>query len=148
METGETIAMIDIDTNTPFGQRVHDRLQQDRIVWLVTVDGAGTPQPSPVWFYWTGNDIVIYSQRNTPKLHNIARNARVAVHFDGDEYGNNIVIMTGTATVDESIPPANEIPAYLAKYLDGIESQGMTGESFAQEYSVPIRFTPEKLRGF
>jgi hypothetical protein len=25
---------------------------------------------------------------------------------------------------------------------------GMTGEEFAREYSVPIRVTPEKLRGF
>ena len=72
----------------------------------------------------------------------------MAVHFDGDEYGNNIVTMTGTAVVDESIPAAYKVPAYLAKYQDGIESLGMTGESFAQEYSVPVRFTPEKLRGF
>ena len=140
--------MIDIDISTPFGKRVHDRLQQDRIVWLVTVDGAGTPQPSPVWFYWTGEWIVIYSQPDTPKLRNIARNARVAVHFDGDAYGNDIVVMTGSAVVDESNPAANSVPAYIAKYHDGIQSFGMTNESFAQDFRVPIRFTPEKLRGY
>ncbi len=139
--------MIDVDTGTPFGQRVRDRLENEIVVWLVTVDAAGTPQPSLVWFYWHEETMLIYSQPEKPKLRNIEHNSRVSVHFDSDGHGGNVVVLTGSAVIDSSIPPANEAPAYIAKYHDHILGIGMTGESFAQEYSVPIHFTPEKLRG-
>ena len=139
--------MLTIDTSNDFGKRVEQRLAQDRIIWLVTVDASGTPQPSPVWFYWDGATVLIYSQANTAKLRNIERSPNVALHFDGDEYGGNIVIMTGSAAVDESAPAAKDIPAFREKYDDGIESIGMTAESFSAAYRVPVRVTPETLRG-
>ena len=139
--------MITFDTSTAFGARVQKHLDDDRIVWLVTVDGAGTPQPSPVWFLSRNGEILIFSQPNTAKIRNIERNQKVALHFDGDEYGNDIIIMTGVARIDRDLPSAAELPDYLAKYMDGIESINMTGESFAAEYSVPILIDPQSLRG-
>jgi hypothetical protein len=38
-----------IDTSTKFGQRVAQRLEEERVIWLTTVDGQGIPQPRPVW---------------------------------------------------------------------------------------------------
>ncbi|MEZ4500471.1 MAG: TIGR03667 family PPOX class F420-dependent oxidoreductase [Thermomicrobiales bacterium] len=140
--------MIRIDTSTEFGARVRHRLDNDLIVWLVTTDGKGTPQPSPVWFLPHGESILVYSRPNTAKLRNIERNPRVALHFDGDDHGGNIVIMTGTAVIDRTMPSALEFPAYLAKYADGIQRLSMTSQSFAAAYSVPILVEPLTLRGF
>jgi len=126
---------------------VQERIEQDAVVWLVTVDANGTPQPSPVWFLWEADSMLIFSQPDTPKLRNIARSPRVAVHFDGDANGNDIVVMTGSAAIESSGPAATDIPTYITKYGEGIAGEGMTNESFAKEYSVPIRVTPEKLRG-
>ena len=139
--------MIGFDINSQFGARVHDRLQKETIAWLVTTDGQGTPQPSPVWFLWDGQSMLIYSRPDTPKLRNIAGNPRVAVHLDGDGRGGDIVVLTGRATIDYDVPPATEIPEYITKYHAGILSIGMTHESFADAYNVPVRFMPEKLRG-
>ena len=136
-----------LDTTTDFGQRVERRLRDETIGWLTTVGADGTPQPSPIWFLWDGETILIYSQPNTPKLRNIERNAQVALNLDGDGRGGDIVILTGEARVDREAPAARDYPEYLEKYRQAIERIGMTPEQFAASYSVPIRLTPAKLRG-
>ncbi len=136
-----------IDYSTAFGKRAKERLEREPIAWLVTVGADGTPQPSPVWFLWEGDSCLIYSQPNTPKVRNVQRNPRVALHLDGDGKGGNIVVLTGEAAVDDATPPADQHPAYLAKYADDIVRIGMTNASFAAAYSVPVRFRPARLRG-
>jgi len=138
---------VKIDTPTEFGQRVARRLRDETIGWLTTVGPDGTPQPSPIWFLWDGEAILIYSQPNTPKLRNIERNPRVALNLDGDGRGGDIVILTGEARVDRDASGAADHTEYLEKYRQAIERIGMTPEQFAASYSVPIRLTPAKLRG-
>lgn len=136
-----------IDTSTEFGARVEQRLLADRIIWLVTTDGSGAPQPSPVWFLWDGETAMIYSQPNTPKVRNIADNPLVSFHFNSDEYGGDVVIFTAEASIEPEAPPASAVPAYIDKYDDGMKSISMTPESFAAAYSVPVRLRPTALRG-
>jgi len=136
-----------IDTSSEFGARVARRLADDQIGWLTTVGKDGTPHPRPVWFLPQGDDVLIYSLPNTAKLAHLARNPRASLNLDGDGHGGNIVVLTGAARVDESLPPAHEIPEYVAKYRDGMARVTGSPEGFAAAYSVPIRFTPEKLSG-
>ena len=138
---------MDIDTTTDFGARVARRLEQDRIVWLTTVGPDETPQPSPVWFIWDGESVLIYSQPGTPKLRNIEQRPRVSLNLDGDTYGGDIIVLNGDARVDSQAPPANEVPAYVEKYTEGLARIGMAADAFAQAYSVPIRVRPTALRG-
>jgi len=130
-----------------FEQRAERRLREELIVWLVTVNPKGTPQPSPVWFLWEGASILLYSRPGKPKLRNIERNPRVALHLDSDGTGGDIVVMTGAARVSDD-PPASEIPAYIEKYRGRIERNGWTPQSFAADYSIPVRVEVERLRGF
>ena len=136
-----------IDTGSEFGGRAARRLRDELIYWLVTVDPDGTPQPSPVWALWDGETFLIYSQRDTPKLRNLASRPRVALHLDGDGRGGDIVIVTGDARIVSDAPPADRVPEYIAKYGEGVRRIGMTPESFARAYSVAVRVTPARLRG-
>lgn len=136
-----------IDTSSEFGARAARHLEQDLIVWLTTVGSDGVPQPSPVWFHWDGETVLMFSQPGTPKLRNIGMNPNVSLNFAGDGYGGDIVILNAEAAVDESMPPATDDPDYLAKYADGMQRIGMTPEDFAQAYSVPVRIRPTRLRG-
>jgi PPOX class probable F420-dependent enzyme len=136
-----------IDTNTDFGARVERRLNDDTVAWLTTVGPDGGPQPSPIWFYWDGDTILIYSQPNTPKLRHIAANPRVSFNFDGDGHGGNIIVITSEASIDQSAPPAHQHREYAAKYARGFRALNMTPEAFAASYSVPIRLQPARLRG-
>ncbi|MGW1739365.1 TIGR03667 family PPOX class F420-dependent oxidoreductase [Nocardia sp. NPDC001965] len=136
-----------IDPTTEFGARVADRLEQEQIVWLTTVGPTGTPQPNPVWFRWDGGSFLIFSQPDRPKLRNIARNPRVALHFNSTESGGEVVVFGGVARLDSAVEPA-EAAAYLEKYESGLAGLSMTGERFRAEYSVPVRVVPDRLRGF
>jgi PPOX class probable F420-dependent enzyme len=137
-----------IDPSTEFGARVQRRLQEEQIIWLVTVGADGTPQPSPVWFIWEDDSALIYSQPDTPKLRNIAARPQAALHFNSDEEGGDIIVLTGTAALDPQAPPVTEHPAYLAKYDAGITRIGMNRESFAQAYSAAFRVSVRRIRGF
>jgi PPOX class probable F420-dependent enzyme len=139
--------MLHLDTSTAFGARVDRRLREDVVIWLTTVRPDGTPEPSPVWFLWEGGTLLIYSQPNRPKIRNLERNPRVALNFDGDKRGGDIIVLTGEARLAPGEPPAHQNAAYLAKYEKLIAGIGYTAEQFAKGYSVPIRVTPSKLRG-
>ena len=138
-----------IDSQTKFGVRAARRLREDFIGWLVTVGQDGTPQPNPVWFVWDGSSLLLYSMPDQAKLHNIARNPRVALHLDSQDRGDDIVVVTGTAVVDPNAPPVHDNRSYLQKYAAEIKriDQG-TPEEMGRTYSVAIRITPSKVRGF
>jgi PPOX class probable F420-dependent enzyme len=136
-----------LDMTTEFGSRVARRLRDEPIIWLVTVGATTMPQASPVWFVWEDTMFRIYSQPDKPKLRNIAANPKVALHFDSDGQGGNIVVFTGEAYIDAHAPPAHEVAAYVAKYAERIAGLGLTPLQFAQGFSVAIHVTPTQARG-
>ena len=136
-----------IDFSTPLGKRAAEHLASDLCVWLTTIGADGTPQPAPVWFLWEGASMLVYSQPIARRLKNIARSPKVSLHFDTDRDGSEVIVLTGPAALDPAAPTADKVEAYLAKYLEGITSLGMTPASFAADYSVAFRVTPTKLRG-
>ena len=138
---------MNIDSSTEFGQRVDQHLQNDQVVWLTTVGPDQTPQPSPVWFLWDGDTLLVYSQPGTPKLRNIGQHPRVSLNFNSTPTGGDVIVMTGDAWQDTEAPAAKDHPAYAEKYARGIAEIGMTPETFAQAYSVPVRIRPTSLRG-
>lgn len=137
-----------VDFSTAHGQRTQERLETEQVVWLVTTSKDGTPQPSPVWFLWHGGAVTIFSDPDAPKVRNIARTPRIALHFN-DRDGGDVVVLTGTASVggQETFSEAAR-EAYVAKYAEGIKSLNLSPEGMFQQYSAMITFTPEKLRGF
>ncbi|HYM97847.1 MAG TPA: TIGR03667 family PPOX class F420-dependent oxidoreductase [Candidatus Sulfotelmatobacter sp.] len=138
-----------IDTSTEFGARAERRLRRDRIGWLVTTGRDGTPQPNPVWFAWDGESILVYSAPDQPKLRHVEANPNVALHLDSRSSGDDIVIVTGRASVDVSAPQVHQNRAYIAKYRKEIVRLGLgSAEEMASTYSVPIRIVPRKVRGF
>jgi PPOX class probable F420-dependent enzyme len=140
--------MFTVDTSTEFGKRVAERLRDDVIVWLTTIDSKGTPQPRPVWFHWDGQSIVIYTRAEGHKLRHIQRNPRVALHFDSDGEGGDIVVFTGTAQIDNAAPRVEGNQGYLDKYLPLITGRIQSDiERFKRAYSVAIRVTPDEVRG-
>jgi PPOX class probable F420-dependent enzyme len=133
-----------VDFTTKLGVNAAKRLQTEHVVWLTTTSSDGTPQPNPVWFYWDGESILIYSQPASAKIGNIRRNPKVSLNFN-DEEGGNITVLTGVASLDEH-PKHNS--RYLEKYCEHIPKIGYTAESLAATYSIQIRIVPSKLRGF
>jgi PPOX class probable F420-dependent enzyme len=135
-----------IDPTTEKGARADARLRTEVVAWLITVSPQGQPAPRPVWFWWDGATILVYSQRDTAKLRHLEANPRVSFAMRTDELGDEITVISGTAAVDRDSPPADALPGYVEKYAGLIERLGADPAAFAGEYSVPVRITPTRLR--
>jgi PPOX class probable F420-dependent enzyme len=136
-----------IDLDSEFGARVARHLHEDVVVWLTSVTPAGSPLPMPVWFHWDGaEEVVMYSQPSA-RVRNIEANRRVSLNFAGDGRGGDIVVLSGEATIDSGGPGADQHGDYLAKYDEHITRIGLTPETFAERYSVPVRIQLSRLRG-
>ena len=137
------------DPTTPFGERVARRLHNEKLIWLTTVDSKGTPQPTPVWFLWdeTTSTLLVYSRADAKRLAHIEQNPRVALNFDGNGSGGDIIVITGMAQVSPADPSADQLPPYVEKYRDFIATRYATPENFASIYSVALRIIPRNIRG-
>lgn len=137
-----------IDESTEFGARVARHLREETIVWLTTVTPAGAPLPRPVGFLWDGGEHVsVYSQPGA-RIRNIGHNPKVTLNFRGGADGSDIVVLSGTAEVDQSGPSAAENAPWTAKYASEWARAGMTAESFARRFSVPVRIRIGDVHGF
>jgi PPOX class probable F420-dependent enzyme len=137
-----------LDESTAFGRRAAGRLRKDVIGWLTTVTADGAPRPIPIWFLWDGDrSILLYSRPEKRKLANIAANPQVSVNLDSDGIDADIIICRGEVHVSDD-PPANEVPQYVSKYAERIEALGWTPESFAADFSVPLRIELSRIHGW
>ncbi len=136
-----------IDLSSDFGARAARHLREETVVWLTTVTPKGAPLPSPVWFLWDGDESVLMYSMPGARIVNLQSNPRVTLNFGGDGHGGDIVVFSGTATVDPELPRADGNGEYLRKYSEGIARIGSTPEAFAQSYSEPVRIVLTGLRG-
>ena len=134
-----------IDPTDPKGAAVIGRLNDERVGWLTTVKADGTPQSSPVWFLWNGDSILVYSLESA-RARNIEHHPRVSLNLDGNGLGGDIVVVEGTASIDNNHVSCVDNPEYLAKYKPVMDEYGWTPEWFAERYRVPIVITPTKYR--
>jgi PPOX class probable F420-dependent enzyme len=125
---------------------IQARLDEELVAWMTTVNAAGQPQTSPVWFLVEGEAIVVYSLAQTPRTRNIAGNPRVSLNLNSTEDGGQVVVIEGRAVIAPEGPPADEDLDYVAKYRPAMEDLGMTPESFAADYPVRIHVQPTRLR--
>jgi PPOX class probable F420-dependent enzyme len=137
-----------LDEATEFGQRATRRLREEIIGWLTTVTPDGGPRPIPVWFLWDGDrSVLLYSRPEKRKLENMAANPHVSLNLDSDGVEADIVVCWGEMRVSVD-PPANEVAEYVAKYAGRIAALGWTPESFAADFSVPLRIGLTRIHGW
>ena len=128
---------------------VEKRLREEQVIWLTTVRADGMPLPTPVSFLWDGETVLIYTTPNSLKLSNIMSNPHAALNLNSDEWGREVVVLTGEIHEDRANPPMIHNTTYLEKYRTAInEGLQMTPESFSQKFCIPLRFTPERIRVF
>jgi PPOX class probable F420-dependent enzyme len=135
--------------DTEFGQKVRQRLRDEKLIWFTTVGADGTPQPNPVWFLWEEDQdsVLIYNATQAKRIEHVALRPRVALNFQANEQGGDIVVITGVAEQALDAPANNDHAEYTRKYADGIKAIGSDPEKFASDYSVPLRVRFTKVRG-
>lgn len=123
-----------------------EHLASDVVGWLTTVAADGRPQTSVISFLWDGDGILFYSRPDTPKVRNIAASGAVSFHLNCDPYGDHVVVVEGRAQVVPLEKRSDVHPAYAAKYHEPLAHWGMDERETADEFSLPIRIHPERVR--
>jgi PPOX class probable F420-dependent enzyme len=134
--------------DTDHGRRVRQRLDGEVVIWYTSVSRDGTPQPNPVWFLPDAGGILVYNRPDAARVQHARQGGRVALHFDGDGKGGNIVVFTGAAEVVDSVPAPDQNAAYVAKYGARMERVSGSLAEFAKNYPAAILVRPDTTRGF
>lgn len=126
--------------------RLAEVLDRELIGFLTAVNRSGQPQTSPVWFMRVDDDIVVYNRPPSARLTSIEANPNVAFNLRGDLRARGVVSLEGTATREDGLPSAHDLPGYIEKYGREIERLGWTPEGFSADYSVGLRMTVTRVR--
>ena len=137
-----------IDFSQGFARKVGDRLGEEQIIWMTTVDASNTPQPRPVWYYFDGQSILLFSRPERAKVRHIRANPHVSVNLNSDFRANQVTVLIGQAAILDEQPTGPRLQAYVEKYLEGMRRLDHTPESFLGTYSTPIEITLDRVRGF
>jgi hypothetical protein len=60
----------------------------------------GTPRVIPIWFHWNGREFVMGTPPNAPKLKALAKNPKVALTIDDNQFPHKVLLVRGTARLE------------------------------------------------
>ena len=123
------------------------RLRDEEVLWLTTVDAGGSPQSSPVWFHWDGEDVLVLSRPDAPKVANVEHHPAVSLHLNGGEAGTLVVSIEATAALTERVGDARR-SAYAEKYRAGFARLGTDASGYFAEFSTALVARPHRVRCF
>jgi len=134
-----------LDLARPRHAQIDQRLRSEPIIWLSTVQPDGRPHLVPVWFWWDGVAVLIFSKPGSQKVRNLRRSSHVMLALDTADEGEDVVLFAGQAELLHDNVVQATLPAFARKYAALFARIGSTPERMAGEYSQAIRVAPTKL---
>ena len=89
---------------------------------LAYIGKDGTPRVVPIWFHWTGEEVVFGSPPKAPKVMVLAEHPQVALTIDSNQWPYRVLHIRGTASVQIVDGVPSEYPAIAQRYIG--EEQG------------------------
>jgi PPOX class probable F420-dependent enzyme len=112
-----------------------------RLAYIAT---DGTPRVIPVWFHWNGKDFVIGTPPKAPKLKALAKNPRVALTIDDNDFPHKVLLVRGNARME---PVDGVVPEYAMaadRYFGPEQGKAWVGQVGKMLTSmVRITITPD-----
>ncbi|MGH2534962.1 MAG: pyridoxamine 5'-phosphate oxidase family protein [Thermomicrobiales bacterium] len=126
------------------GVRVDNRLRSELMIWLGSTRPDGRPHLAPVWFWWDGKTVLIFSEPETQKIRNLRHSNHVVLALDTADEGEDIVMFAGVAALTAE-PSTKLMPdEFGEKYAALFRRLGSTPKAMQARYTQPIRVTPTK----
>jgi hypothetical protein len=107
----------------------------------------GTPRVVPMWFHWTGEDLLMGAPPNSPKMKVLAANPDVALTIDSDGWPYQVLSIRGTVSVELVGEIFPEYASMARRYLSdegGEQFLTLAKQTFSQWTRVTIR--PDAVR--
>jgi uncharacterized pyridoxamine 5'-phosphate oxidase family protein len=83
--------------NRPLSRELLDR----DLTRMAYVAKDGTPRTIPIGFTWNGEQVVLCTTKNAPKLHALRVNPTVALTIDTEVHPPKMLLLRGRAELDE-----------------------------------------------
>ena len=106
----------------------------------------GTPRVIPIWFHWNGRELVMGTPPKAPKLKALAKNPKVSLTIDNNEFPHKVLLVRGTArleTVDGIVP---EYAAAADRYFEPEQARAWLAQ-LRTRISSMVRVTVAKWVG-
>jgi len=128
--------------------RVRRFLEEEPVIWLSTVRPDGTPHIVPIWFWWDGEAVLVFSKPDARKVRNMRENAAVMLAVGDPDEDFDVGMLEGQAELLDE-PTAVVMPAeHLKKYADRLAAICLGAEDYAATYSQVIRIVPDHYLGW
>ncbi len=104
----------------------------------------GTPRVVPIWFHWTGSEVVMGTPPKAPKLKALRKNPKVSLTIDSNDFPNKVLLIRGRARLEavEGIVPEYALAA--ERYFGQTQAQAWISQLRGMVPSmVRIAITPE-----
>jgi len=85
-----------------------------RIAWVAQ---DGTPRVLPIWFVWTGDELVVVTFDGAKKLRDLTNETVVAVTIDTDDFPYRSLKLRGTVTTQPTEGIADRYKEAAERYL-------------------------------
>jgi PPOX class probable F420-dependent enzyme len=118
-------------------------LEREPVVWMSTVRPDGGPHLVPIWFWWDGEALLVFSKPGAQKVRNLRAHPSVMLALGDAEDDFDVGLMRGRAELLDQ--PTRDVlpPAHLEKYAEKLSSIGLGAEEYAATYSQVIRIVPD-----
>jgi PPOX class probable F420-dependent enzyme len=134
---------MDTQPTTVAATRIHRFLEREPVVWLSTVRPDGGPHLVPIWFWWDGDALLVFSKPGAQKVRNLRVHPSVMLALGDAEDDFDVGLLRGRGELLER-PTSDVLPAaHLDKYAAKLASIGLSAEEYAATYSQVIRIVPE-----
>jgi len=131
-----------MDTPTVAAARTRGFLEREPVVWLSTVRPDGTPHLVPIWFWWDGEALLVFSKPDAQKVRNLRAHPSVMLALGDAEEDFDVGLIEGRAELLDTPTRAVLPVAHLAKYAGQLAASGLDAETYAATYSQVIRIVP------
>lgn len=100
----------------------------------------GTPRVVPIWFHWTGEELVFGSPHNAPKVNALREGAQAAVTIDTQGQPTHVLMVRGPISVELQDGVVPEYAASARRYL-GDEAGRQWVENLEQQGAKMARIS-------
>ena len=90
-------ALVDAPRSTLAATRIRRFLEAEPIVWVSTVRPDGTPHLIPIWFWWDGEALLVFSKPDAQKVRNLRANPSVMLALGDVEDDFDVGLVEGRA---------------------------------------------------
>jgi Pyridoxamine 5'-phosphate oxidase len=102
----------------------------------------GTPRVVPIWFHWSGKEIVLGTPPKAPKVRALSPNAKVALSIDGNAWPYKVLQIRGTAHVETVSGVVPEYALAAERYFGSEQGRAwvkQVGGMFSQMARIVVK---------